>query len=121
MALPRNSGRLSVEACREFLSDDSALSDSELRQLRDQLYVLARVALGAYGSPSRFDELTAGLQQHDRLDIEERAAILEFEGKLPRDRAERVAVSQYCRQVNREATCAPLSTAESRQRNKRSI
>jgi len=89
--------RLSIERCRALLGNDGdALSDSELEALRDQFYAIASVASRAYlaRDASPFRTALLRLSEADRIDVEERAAILEFEGKLCRDLAERQALGQ---------------------------
>jgi hypothetical protein len=39
---------LSLNRCREILGKDCTLTDEELTMLRDQLYVIAEVALDAF-------------------------------------------------------------------------
>ena len=115
---------LSVEKCREILGCDSPESDADLELLRNQLYGVARVAvetcprqrLGngpphapdaarqaiegaarveAPSKPTGFPDALAMLPADDRYDVEERTAIMEFDGGLDRDAAERAAFSFY--------------------------
>lgn len=86
---------LSTRRCRELLSAHDHLTDSEVETLRDQLSALAEVLLGAL--PRRSAVVSA-----DRLEeLEERAAILEFDAGFSREAAER-----------RAAKPAPLSPAK---------
>ena len=39
---------LSIERCRKILGKDCTLTDEELKMLRDQLYLVAEVALDAF-------------------------------------------------------------------------
>ena len=84
---------LSIERCRGLLGAvGGRLSDSEIEQLRDQLRELASLVVEMYSTTHR--GVTASLQMmraEERVEVEERAAILEFEGKLPRVEAERRA------------------------------
>ena len=86
--------RLSLARCREHLGASTRLSDSELQQLRDHLYDLAQLIIGAYTSTKPSESLSL-IPEGDRLEVEERAAILEFEGGLARTLAERLAVNAY--------------------------
>jgi hypothetical protein len=45
----------------------------------------------------RFAKAIPALSEEQRADVEERAAILEFDGRLSRDQAERLALSPYGR------------------------
>jgi hypothetical protein len=72
------------------------MTDSELERLRDGLAAIATVALDALGdrrtrrmieAADAFDAVPAELREA----VEERAAIMEFDGQMPRDRAERAA------------------------------
>ena len=89
---------LSVQRCRELLGRDSARSDAEMERLRDDLYLLANVAIGLYceertsaARPS-MQEASVYLTQGEQEAAEERAAIMEFEGGVERDEAERRAL-----------------------------
>jgi len=75
----------------------NALSDAQVTELRDELYAIGNAAVRTYGTdrPQPFKTLTADMPDDDRVAIEERAAILEFDGKLPRDKAERLALGQF--------------------------
>jgi len=74
------------------------MSDNQVQQIRDQLYTVARVVLATQGAGERsFSEAIAALPGNQRVEAEERAAILEFDGKLTRDQAERLAISKYLR------------------------
>ena len=122
---------LSLAKCREILERDSPESDADLELLSDQLYGLARVVVeacprqrrgkrpqnspdaarraidGAAGvevpqKPASFFDAVAMLPEEDRFDVEERAAIMEFDGGLDRDNAERAAMSAYWRAKHSE-------------------
>ena len=87
---------LSTEACRSLIGAAAeTLSDGQVNAIRDQLYAVARVVLGARARSRPFELALATLSPEERADSEERAAILECDGKLPRDQAERLAVSNY--------------------------
>lgn len=92
---------LSLTDCREILGADSAnISDAEMEALREQLYYLATVAIISLqanrGSSSSFSNLRPSLNQccaNTCMELEERAAVMEFDGKLSRDEAERAAIA----------------------------
>jgi hypothetical protein len=85
---------LSLDQCRALL-DVQEISDDQLRALCDQLYALARVAIVASVADSgQFGRLVEQVSDPERADIEERAAILEFDAKMPRPQAERLARTQ---------------------------
>jgi len=64
--------------------------------LRDQLYSVAGIVLTEYaGSKGGFASAVGALTESERLQAEERAAIMEFDGGLSRDQAERLALNQY--------------------------
>lgn len=91
---------LSLSRCREVLAGESArLSDEQVTQLRDQLYALAETAvqLAHMTPPVDFSLAAASLTTEVRADVEERAAIIEFDGRLSRDQAERFALSRHLR------------------------
>ena len=88
---------MSVRRCRQLLGADVIASDLEIECLRDQLYDVARVwieeGMTVFASPST--ELRETLSEDDRLEVEERAAVLEFDGGLSRSGAERAAVTAF--------------------------
>ena len=71
---------------------DCQLTDKELEQLRDQFYCLASLALEERDRQKKFLKVNGGVIDRDAL--EERAAIIEFEGNLSREEAEDYAVAQ---------------------------
>jgi hypothetical protein len=85
---------LSLGKVRELLADsDSALEVRELEDLRDQLYRLAGQVVraarhGTAGHPQLWDRIPPDLLD----EVEERAAIMEFDGGLPRKVAELRAI-----------------------------
>ncbi len=84
---------LSLERCRKVLGSDTKLSDEDLATLRDQFYCLASLAL-----ERRDQQKKSALERTDRVlvdrdALEERAAIIEFEGNVSRSEAERNAVA----------------------------
>lgn len=97
---PTDSSRISLASCRRLIGAlASGHSDAELEKLRDELYTVARVALEVHpmGGPRRFASAFSSLAEDQRFDVEERAAILEFDGRLTRDQAERLALAMQCR------------------------
>jgi len=85
---------LSLDHCRILLGRDVKLSDEDVAVLRDQFYCLAQLMLdqrdGHKGSPLK----NPSKLPIDRETLEERAAIMEFDGNLSREDAERNAVAQ---------------------------
>lgn len=109
---------LSLGRCRALLGSSCGLTDAELEDLRGAYYSLAELALEQRaGRQERKLEALAPLrrpkalhpappdswkstlllvQPDQRYGLEERAAILEFEGKLSRRDAERQALVEWC-------------------------
>lgn len=101
---------LSLQRCRAILGH--RLDDADLERVRDQLYAVAAVTVEAFiqgqrspaprdvgslgGEADRRDAL-ALLPPEERVAVEERAALMEFDGGLDRDRAERHAVLRLVR------------------------
>jgi hypothetical protein len=83
---------LSVAQCRTLLPGaGDGLTDLEVERLRDGFAVVAGLALdGARraGVSRPGEEALDMVPSEQREDIQERAAIMEFDGGLPRDRAE---------------------------------
>lgn len=103
---------LPLQRCREVLGDGFCGSDEQLELLREQLYAIAGAVTalfarrpGAPGAevrqPGGFQEAVALLSWDERIDLEERAAIYQFDGGQPRDVAERTAFTDYCRRNKR--------------------
>jgi hypothetical protein len=88
---------LSVSQCRQFLSGDArTLCDAEVERLRDQLYALAHAIIPGWDeAAARSEGVLKALPDADRLDVEERAVILEFESHRERDEATRTAFASY--------------------------
>ena len=84
---------LSLERCRKIIGSGNRLSDEDLASLRDQLYCFAALALEVRDSQKKSVWERPDLESLDRDALEERAAIIEFEGKLSRDEAERNALA----------------------------
>lgn len=83
---------LSVKTCRAILVDDAPASDEKLEQVRDQLYAIAHAWFDV-GLNTAITEPTLALDVNDRADIEERAAMMEYDGQMSRDDAERNAIA----------------------------
>lgn len=87
---------ISLERCRKVLGPNNAVSDENLAALRDQLYSFAELALDIRDRRSDFHVASAFEQiassQEDPDVLRERAAIIEFDGDVSRDEAERMAV-----------------------------
>src|SRR6186713_1343954 len=92
--------RISLSSCRRHLGPLAIdLSDAEVERLRNQLYGIAGVALNLMSPTNRatpFASALSSLSEDQRFDVEERAAILEFDGRLTRDQAERLALTMQC-------------------------
>lgn len=82
----------SLEYCRKVLGKDNELSDENLATLRDQFYCLANLMLDRRGNEKKSQEEPRS-RRLDRETLEERAAIIEFDGNLSRDEAEKNAVA----------------------------
>jgi hypothetical protein len=89
---------LSLERCRKLLGPENTVPDEKLVTLRDQLYCLAELVLDLRDSSQKVDlsvdgafEQIAGSNE-DPNALKERAAIIEFDGKVSRGEAERRAI-----------------------------
>ena len=87
---------LSLQKCRSLLGPNCELTDSQIDQLRQELYALAHIALDAHRETNRpannEDNSLANLPRENRDEAEERAAIFEFDAGLQREAAERKAI-----------------------------
>ena len=119
--LPHDERQLSLKGCREILGSDVELSDAELTALRGELYAFADAILRIHASEIAVpcDDVLSALSPEDRADFEERAAIVEIEGKLPRVHAERFAAAALPAEQRTKAMQAVIycrvSTAEQTQ------
>jgi hypothetical protein len=96
---------LSVKQCRHILGLNAPASDRDVERLRDEIYALAQIALASpFLQPNRrenhgnraanhYAEAIAWFSADERVEIEERAGIMEYDGHLPRDEAERCAIA----------------------------
>lgn len=87
---------LSLQNCRLLLKGDSEeVEDTDLTVIRDQFYELARLTLEQFvNRRASFNSVLESFEETEKEAIEERAAVLEFEGNLERETAERIAISQ---------------------------
>lgn len=97
---PKPDDRIPLEHCRALLGEEGQdLGDGSLRELRDALYAVAETLLQVgQGASSTSLMFTSAEQAAPGLNweaVEERAAIMEFEGAVPRDMAERIAICDH--------------------------
>ena len=97
---PKPDDRIPLEHCRALLGEEAQeLDDGMLREMRDALYVVAEVLTEARdAAPPGSLMLASARQAAPALNwevVEERAAIMEFEGDIPRDVAERMAICDH--------------------------
>lgn len=85
---------LSVQRCREILGPDAPVLDSEVEAVRDQLHeiAVAWIQMPPIVRTGSVPALLGLLPEDDRLEFEERAALMEFDGGLSRSAAERKAL-----------------------------
>lgn len=110
---------LSLDRCRVLLGAvERSRSNAELEAMRDHLYTFARFAVAAYfraegegaeesggiGESRHFVSALSMFPDKDREELRERAAILEFEGRIGRDQAERRAVRDLLEGQRRSRT-----------------
>lgn len=103
---------LPLHQCRKILGPNCSLTDCQLDQLRDQLYALADIVVDAFcdqrtdisghDQPSSvnvgFADALRLLPVAERETLQERAAIMEFDGELQHSEAERAAFACYLKQ-----------------------
>jgi len=95
---------LSIGRCRELLGDDLRdRTDGEVAGLLDELYAVARAVAAQVPDPDVRRRVWSELPADERADIIERAAIMEYDGGLTRDAAERAAIAQFCRDGRRRS------------------
>jgi hypothetical protein len=94
---PRDGELLSLPACRRLLGHvGGSLSDDEVLRLRDQFYALAHCAVAAFEQDAAHEPeatVLGSFPPDARDEIEERAAIIQFDAHLPRGLATRAAVA----------------------------
>jgi len=111
---------ISIKRCREILGCHAPVDDQEIENLRDQLYGVADVIteeiLARTKRQQAADELSAEqghdyneyskalgmLPEDERDDVEERAAIIEFEGQADREVAEKQAILATIRRIGQK-------------------
>lgn len=97
---------LSLQKCRSLLGTDCNLTDAQLEQLRQELYALSEVAIGAFcvqrpgpksngSKPQSVSPMLSQVPENERAQVEERAAILEYEAGLKKAEAERQAFGEW--------------------------
>lgn len=92
---------IDLRRCRDLLGPDCSLTDDQIKLLRDELTTLANIALDLGVQESRNGaksaiEMAATVVPEDQYEgIRERASILELEGGLPRNEAERRAMNGW--------------------------
>ena len=97
---------LSLQRCRFLLGPDCKLSDSQLEQLLEDIYALADIAVESCcakkvagadrgAKPHNDSGCLSAIPGPERDGVEERAAILEFEGGLAKPAAERQAFGEW--------------------------
>jgi hypothetical protein len=79
---------LTVRRCRELLGPNCTKTDLEIELLRDQLMVVADIALDA-ALDKKLDN------EEERVQISERATIMEFDGQMERAEAEGLALKMW--------------------------
>ena len=93
---------LSLERCRTLLGADCTLTDAQIERLRDQIRVVAEVTMNVMMTPNATTPFHEAIHQlPDRDEVEERAAIMEFEGGMIRNRAEKTAVMNVMKEKKR--------------------
>jgi hypothetical protein len=91
---------LSLAKCREILGADCRLTDTELEAVRDQLSAMADIAIkliheGADERQADAQLSISGVPEDGRCEVEERAAIFEFEAGMSKEVAESIAVFEW--------------------------
>jgi hypothetical protein len=90
---------VSIDRCRKLLGPKLSGSDQDLAMLLEQFYSLADLILDVRADQKRSrndvtDLLERAANSKEELEIlQERAAIIEFDGDVSRDDAERMAIS----------------------------
>lgn len=121
---------LSLQKCRSLLGADCKLTDAELEQLQRELYAVADVSIGALcaqkrscsGNGSKSQVVSGclgGIPEEERETVEERAAILEFEGGLKKPEAERQAFGEWAKSKKRLADKPRRNPAKKKSRKRK--
>jgi len=87
---------LSLQNCRKLLKGErEELEDTELTLVRDQFYELARLTVEQFANQrAAYNSVLESFEPTEKEVIEERAAVLEFEGNIERETAEKLAITQ---------------------------
>jgi hypothetical protein len=96
---------LSLSDCRALIPVGFSISDQGLALIRDQLTALAHAVVDSLScqkpnsgpmdiGESTFEQLLYSLDDKDRYELTERAAILEFDNNIERRAAERLALRE---------------------------
>jgi len=91
--------RLSLRCVRELLGPEAPELDDQLLKIRDALYDIVEVWVEraiSVGTMSSIESSKPTDAEH-LIEIEERAAILQFDGGLSQAESERVALEMYAR------------------------
>ena len=94
---------LKVERCRRLLGKHGReLSDAEVERIRDSLYAVAGMMVDAFVEPGLggrrpFERALELVPENESDAVAERAAIMEFDGNLPRIEAEKRAALHLVR------------------------
>jgi hypothetical protein len=98
---------LSLENCRNLLGrHGDELDDADIKALRDEFYSFATLSIEVFSSvgygkkSSTFHDALALFEESQRDYIAERAAVIEFEAKIERETAERIAIGQAIKDWN---------------------
>lgn len=97
---------LSLSKCRSILGKEAeGKTDAEIIELLDSLYAIAHITFNVFEegkkrdahSPTAkgFSKAMTLILEKDRIVVDERASIIEFEANLDRDEAEHRAVLLY--------------------------
>jgi hypothetical protein len=98
-----NDREISLTMARQLLGSSCDLSDVQIEQLRSGMYAIAESVVDAFARDYAGDRAQTALAKvpcSDRDSVEERAAILEFDAKLPRDTATRLALVTYIKSLD---------------------
>ena len=93
---------LSLKRCRAILGPDYTLDDDELRALRDSMYSFGGLLVFFYPKyqrqqkDSQWEGVDKGQFSKGELeDLDERAAIMEYDGGISRKDAEKAAIIRF--------------------------
>jgi hypothetical protein len=98
---------IDLRRCRSILGPDCPLTDGQVELLRDQLAAFADIALETAlqevrnGTADIFSVASSLVPEAHRAQLAERASIAEFEGRARRGQAERTALRDYTRSLEK--------------------